>query len=100
MSAARQAVEVLDVEPTMEDVVRALYGCLERTGDRAGLIREDRRLREALRAELADPDDPDDDPDLYGPSPETVELFEAIIERLAGNARTRSETEAPLLAAA
>jgi len=73
---------LLHAEPALEDHVRALYRCYELLGDRTALVMEDRRLRRALRDELTDPDDPDDDPAIYQPHPDTVALYEAILDRL------------------
>jgi len=69
---------LLKAEPTLEDVVRDLFRCYGQLGDLASLIREERRLCQALRQAYADPDDPDDDPNDYQPEPETVALFQEI----------------------
>lgn len=41
--------DLLQDEPTLEDVVRDLYRCYQDLGDLTSLIREDRHLRQALR---------------------------------------------------
>jgi hypothetical protein len=66
-------------------LILLLYRCYEVLGDRTALIMEDRRLRRALREALADPEDPEDDPTLYAPHAETVQLFETILGRLGGS---------------
>jgi DNA-binding SARP family transcriptional activator len=81
---------LLRAEPGLEDVVRLLYRCYHRLGDRSALVLEDRRLRQALKEMLSDPDAPDDDPELYAPQPETVALFDRLLADL--NARSRGAT--------
>ena len=81
---------LLKAEPVLEDVVRDLYRCYRELGDLAALIREDRHLRQALRETLADPDDPDDDPEQYEPEPETVALFDEVRAELEARAGPRS----------
>jgi hypothetical protein len=71
---------------TLEEVVRDLYRCYEELGDLAGLVREDRHLRQALRETRRDPDDPEDDPRQDEPEPETVALFEAVRAELEARA--------------
>ena len=80
---------LLKAEPVLEDVVRDLYRCYRELGDLAALVREDRHLRQALQETLADPDDPEDEPEQYEPEPETVALFDAIRAELeaSGNGR-------------
>ncbi|MHB1131012.1 MAG: LysM peptidoglycan-binding domain-containing protein [Chloroflexota bacterium] len=81
---------ILKVEPTLEDVVRDLYHCYRELGDRSSLIREDRRLRQALREAYGNPDDPEDDLDLYQPEPETVDLYEEALADIEARAAVRS----------
>lgn len=78
--------ELLKAEPTLEDIVRELYQCYRDLGDLSSLIREDRHFRQALREAYFDPNDPDDDPELYQPEPETNALFIQIRTELEGRA--------------
>src|SRR5581483_10119211 len=50
--------DILRLEPTLEDVARSLYRCYQELGDRASLVREHRRLRDAIRQALSSPDEP------------------------------------------
>jgi DNA-binding SARP family transcriptional activator len=74
--------DILKLEPTLEDIARSLYRCYGELGDRGALVREHRRLREALRLMMSSPDDPDDDPGLYEPESETTALYEEILSDL------------------
>lgn len=78
---------LLKAEPTLEDVVRDLFRCYGQLGDLPSLLREERSLRQALRAAYTDPEDPEDDPDDYQPEPETTALFKEIRAKLEGNSR-------------
>src|SRR5262249_42915463 len=69
---------LLKSEPTLEDVVRGLFRCYGELGDLTSLIREERRLRQALRDAYAEPNNPNDDPEDYQPEPETFALFKEI----------------------
>lgn len=83
--------DILKLEPTLEDVARSLYRCYQDVGDRGALVREHRRLRDALRQMLGASDDPDDDPELYEPESETVAAYEealAAIEARSAVGRT------------
>jgi len=71
--------DILRLEPTLEDVARSLYRCYQELGDRASLVREHRRLRDAIRQALSSPDEPDDDPTLYEPESETVAVYEEAL---------------------
>jgi two-component SAPR family response regulator len=71
--------ELLQAEPTMEGLVRNLFRCYHKLGDRSALVREERQLREALREAYYNPDDPDDDPGRYQPNAQTVALFERFL---------------------
>lgn len=82
---------ILKVEPTLEDVVRDLYRCCRELGDRSSLIREDRRLRKALREAYGNPGDLDDDLSLYEPTPQTISLFEEVFADLEARAVRCSE---------
>lgn len=84
---------LLKAEPTLEDVVRELYGCYAQLGDLSSLIREDRHLRQALREAYYDPSDPEDDPEQYQPEPETVELFNKVRMELDENRGVRGRRE-------
>jgi len=76
--------ELLQAEPTLEDVVRDLYQCFRDLGDLSSLLREDRHLRQALRDAYGslDGSDAEDVP----PEPETEALFQEI--RTEFNSRT------------
>jgi len=74
--------ELLKAEPTLEDVSRGLYRCFQELGDRRALVREHRRLRDAIRQMLSSADDADDEPDLYEPETETITLYEEILADL------------------
>ena len=41
--------DILKLEPILEDVARSLYRCYGELGDRGALVREHRRLRDAIR---------------------------------------------------
>ncbi len=69
---------LLQRDPAREEVVRDLYHCYRQLGDLSALIREDRRLRQALREAYFDPSDPTDDPECYQPEPATVALFDQV----------------------
>src|SRR5262249_39569828 len=56
---------LLKGEPTLEDVVRHLFRCYGELGDLTSLVREERRLRQALRDAYAEPNNPNDDPEDY-----------------------------------
>jgi DNA-binding SARP family transcriptional activator len=74
--------DILKLEPTLEDIARNLYRCYGELGDRGALVREHRRLREAIRQMMSSPDDPEDDPQLYEPESETTALYEEILAEL------------------
>jgi len=74
--------EILKLEPTLEEVARSLYRCYGELGDRGALVREHRRLRDAIRQMMSSSDDPDDFPELYEPESETVALYEQILADL------------------
>ncbi|MPZ15519.1 MAG: LysM peptidoglycan-binding domain-containing protein [Chloroflexi bacterium] len=73
---------LLKTEPTLEDVVRDLFRCYHQLGDLGSLIREERRLRRALKEAFFDPEDPVDDPACYEPEPDTRDLFERLRREL------------------
>jgi DNA-binding SARP family transcriptional activator/LysM repeat protein len=73
---------LLKFEPTLEDVVRELFRCYQQLGDLGALIREERQFRQALRDAYRDPDDPDDDPELYQPEAETIAVFQEALAHL------------------
>jgi two-component SAPR family response regulator len=77
---------LLKAEPTLEDVIRDLYRCYQQLGDLSSLIREDRHLRQALREAYYEPDDPDDDPELYQPEPETITVFKEVFADIEARA--------------
>jgi DNA-binding SARP family transcriptional activator len=89
--------ELLKVEPTLEDVVRRLYRCYGELGDRVSLVREHRRLQQALREEYGSDGDPDDDPEMATPEPETVAVYRQVLAHLdaqGGGASGRGGTPA------
>lgn len=79
--------ELLEADPTREEVVRELYRCYGESGDLRLLVREERHLREALRAAYQDPADLEDDPSAYEPEPKTVALFEETRRQLEAKQR-------------
>ena len=76
----------LQAEPTAEVVVGELYRCYGELGDRGALVREHRRLRDAVRQMMSSPDDPEEDPELYEPESETTSLYEEILAELEARA--------------
>ncbi|HEV8635216.1 MAG TPA: bacterial transcriptional activator domain-containing protein, partial [Chloroflexota bacterium] len=70
--------QLLQAEPTLEEAVRGLFRCHQERGDRGAVLREERRLREALERAYAG-----DDPDLCRPSVETAEVFEDVLAELS-----------------
>ncbi|MFN8472782.1 MAG: LysM peptidoglycan-binding domain-containing protein [Anaerolineae bacterium] len=82
--------ELLRMEPLLEDVVQELYRCYQQTGDLTALVKEDRKLRRALRDAFGRANDAADDREGYPPQPETVALFEAIRQELEAKAASRS----------
>lgn len=77
---------LLEAEPTLEDIARSLYRCYQQLGDRRALVREHRRLKDAIRRMFRTVDDPDDDPELYEPEPETVAVYEEVLADLEARA--------------
>jgi DNA-binding SARP family transcriptional activator len=73
---------LLKAEPTLEDVVRELFRCYQQLGDIGSLVREERQLRQALHQAYRDPNDPDDDPELCQPEPETTAVFQEALAAL------------------
>ncbi len=82
--------ELLRMEPLLEDVVQELYRCYLQTGDLTALVKEDRKLRRALRDAFGSANDVEDDSEGYPPQPETEALFEAIRQDLEAKAASRS----------
>jgi two-component SAPR family response regulator len=80
--------EMLDAEPILEETVRNLFRCYHKLGDRAGLVREERHLRQALKEWYYDPREPADDPAKCQPAPETVALFGKLLSDLDARAAT------------
>ena len=81
--------ELLATEPTLEDIVRRLYCCYERLGDRNALMREHRHLQEALQRVFGA--DGEDDDGLGQPERETTALYEQVLAQLdAGAVASRS----------
>lgn len=74
--------DILKLEPTLEDVIRSLYRCYQELGDRGALLREHRRLQDALRRLLKSSDDPEEYPELYEPESETVAVYEEVLATL------------------
>jgi two-component SAPR family response regulator len=81
---------LLKAEPTLEDVVRELFRCYQQLGDIGSLVREERQLRQALHQAYHDPDDPNDDPELYQPEPETTAVFQEALAALQARANADS----------
>ncbi|MDE3075686.1 MAG: hypothetical protein KGJ86_09660, partial [Chloroflexota bacterium] len=81
---------LLEAEPTLEDVAQQLYRCYQRMGDRGAIVKEHHKLKDNLRQALYDPSDPDDDPDLYEPSAETVAVYAEVLADLDNPARPAS----------
>jgi hypothetical protein len=73
--------ELLRAEGSLEDVARRLYRCYGVLGDRVSLVREHRRLQQALLEVYGDPED-GEDPSLAAPEPETVEVYEEVLASL------------------
>ncbi|MCL5107380.1 MAG: LysM peptidoglycan-binding domain-containing protein [Chloroflexi bacterium] len=73
---------ILKIEPTLEDVVRELYRCYYELGDRSSLVKEDRRLRKALREAFGSDGSAGDDLDECEPERETNDLFERVLADL------------------
>jgi DNA-binding SARP family transcriptional activator len=69
--------------PLAESLSRSLFRCYRLTGDRVALVREERRLREALRQTVAE-----GDPGPAEPEPKTVKLFEQIVAELDAHQTT------------
>jgi hypothetical protein len=74
--------EMLEAEPTLELVVRNLLRCYHRLRDREALVREEQRLRKALKEALYDPDQRDPDPGLCQPERETTALYGRLLQDL------------------
>lgn len=74
--AAQLYQELLRSDPLDGAIVRALMTCYARAGDRTGLVRTEKALRQALNAERAEDEDP------WEPEPETVDLFEHLVADL------------------
>jgi two-component SAPR family response regulator len=91
---------ILRLEPVAEDVVRELYRCYERQGDLGALLREEQRLRQALRDAWSDPDDEEDahesdeDAAYWQPEQATIALFERIRSRLQTSRQPGSQGSA------
>ncbi|MGH7484053.1 MAG: AfsR/SARP family transcriptional regulator, partial [bacterium] len=81
---------LLRAEPTLEDVVRELFRCYQQLGDIGSLLREERQLRQALHQAYHEPDEPDDDPELYQPEPETMAVFRESLAALQARANVDS----------
>jgi DNA-binding SARP family transcriptional activator len=91
--------ELLRSEPALEDVARRLYRCYGSLGDRVSLVREHRRLRQALLEAYGDPED-GGDPALAAPEPETVEVYEEVLAALDAGADRPAGGAAPARGAA
>ncbi len=79
--------ELAQADPGDESIWRALFRLHHRRRDRPALLREERRMRQALRE--SDPDDaadlgldPDVDPEVYEPSAETAFEFDRLLADL------------------
>jgi DNA-binding SARP family transcriptional activator len=80
---------LLRAEPVLEDVARSLYRCYRELGDRRALMREHRRLKQALQEMFRSRGDSHEDPELYQPEPETVAVFEEVLADLSAKAARR-----------
>lgn len=80
-AAAPLYKELLLAEPTLENVARQLFRCLALVGDRSGLVREERHLREALKGAYGYPSQPGE-PARHLPGLDTTALFEQLLEQL------------------
>ena len=68
---------LLSAEPTLEDVAEELFRCCAAMGDRPGLVREQRRLREALGQMYTGQKG-----ELGELSPETTALYRQLLAQL------------------
>ncbi len=91
--------ELAQADPGDESIWRALFRLHHRRRDRPALLREERRMRQALRE--SDPDDagdlgldPDVDPEVYEPSAETAFEFDRLLADLGGRGSAAVERRA------
>jgi DNA-binding SARP family transcriptional activator len=75
---------LLRAHPLAETLVRSLFRCYRLTGDRAALLREERRLCEALRPAAAG----EGDPARAEPEPKTSALFQRFLAELDARQET------------
>lgn len=79
--------EILSREPTLEDVIRPLYGCYAAMGNRAALVQEHRHLQEVLTEVFqGDP--------LAKPQPETIASYQEALASLRAQASRDEELAA------
>jgi DNA-binding SARP family transcriptional activator/nucleoid-associated protein YgaU len=79
--------EILSREPTLEDVIRPLYGCYAAMGNRAALVQEHRHLQEVLTEVFqGDP--------LAKPQPETIAAYQEALASLRAQASRDQELAA------
>ncbi|MHB8621708.1 MAG: AfsR/SARP family transcriptional regulator [Chloroflexota bacterium] len=80
---------LLAAEPTLEDVAKDLFRCCAAMGDRPGLVREQRRLREALGQMYTGQKG-----ELGELSPETTALYRQLLAQLDATANVDVELRA------
>ena len=73
--------ELTESDPGDERLWQALFRLHAKRGDRLALVREERRMRDALRL-LADEIDAPEHAQIDGPSPETVKEFQRLLASL------------------
>ena len=73
--------ELTQSDPGDERLWQALFRLHAKRGDRLALLREEHRMREALRL-LADEIDTPEHAQIDGPSPETVKEFQRLLASL------------------
>jgi DNA-binding SARP family transcriptional activator len=74
--------ELTDIDPADERLWQALFRVHAERRDASALIREERRMRQALRDLAAEEDDPTADPRLEEPSRETTREFRRLLAGL------------------
>ena len=90
-AAADVYEELTELDPCDERFWRALFRLCARRGDRRGLVRHERRLRETLLQLAADEADDEEGPRIVlatEPSPETQEEFQRLLGELDMRERT------------
>jgi DNA-binding SARP family transcriptional activator len=75
---------MLEFDPTLDEPFLKLVECRKRTGQRSELERDGRRVRERIREEMYDPEDPDDNRDDYDLDPEARVAWEQALTEMDG----------------